>query len=225
MFSKKNKTIFDYYEGHEPYFEIETMAKPNYLEGTAPPEHMELFKIMEEYFDLLHPAVQDYINSVAVVINNMSKELAESRDNIENARRQLTFEQQNVSDYADEIRGLKGELQNLFVIKRDLETRLEDEREMLQAQFNEEKRALQLLADSGGGSVDMNALMEKMKAGAGDSEEVKRLQKKVSTLEQQIKEEREENERIQGELSMSFMEKAVKQDEIIQNLKARLGTS
>ena len=221
MFGKKQKTLFDYIAEHDPYFEIEEMILPKYPEGTASAEHKELENLLEEYWDLLHPAVCDFINSYATVVKGVSIEIGESRDNIENARRQLTFEQQNVQDLADEIRELKGELQNALVIKRDLESRLEDERAMLQSQFKEEKRALELIANSKF-EGDLDGLISSIREGVGDSEKVRRLEVKVADLESQIKKEREENENIQGELSTSFMEKITKYDEMIKNLKSRL---
>lgn len=221
MFGKKsNKTIFDYIADHNPYHNIDDIVTPNYLDGVATQEHKELEDIMAEYWDLLHPAVCDYINSSTKIMNKMMEELGQARENIENARRQLTFEQQNVQDYADQIREIKGELQNVLVIKRDLESRLEDERSAMEAQFAEEKRALELIAESKG--TDTKSILEEVKKSAGDSAETKRLMKKVADLEAQIKLEREENEKIQGELSTSFMEKIQRSDEMIKNLKARL---
>ncbi len=219
---KKQKTLFDYVEGHNPYFSIDNMDVPKYLEGVATQEHKELEDMMAEYWDLLHPAVCDFINSSASIINKIMAELGESRDSIENARRQLTFEQQNVQDLSDKVREIKGELQSVLVVKRDLETRLEDERAMMESQFKEEKRALELIAESKVSDGNIDSIIEQVKAGAGDNAEVQRLKKKVADLESQIKLEREENEKIQTELSTSFMEKIQRSDEIIKNLKARL---
>lgn len=221
MFGKKQKTLFDYIAEHNPYFEIEEMILPKYLEGTASAEHKELENLLEEYWDLLHPTVCDFINSYATVVNGINKEMGDSRDAIENARRQLTFEQQNVQDLADDVREIKGELQNVLVIKRDLESRLEDERAMLESQFKEEKRALELIASSKF-EGDLDTVMSSIKENVGDSEAVKRLEGKVKDLESQIKKEREENEKIQGELSTSFMEKITRYDEMVKNLKSRL---
>ncbi len=94
----------------------------------------------------------------------------------------------------------------------------------MEARFVEEKRALELIASSklqDGVSLD-NVLKEVGKA-VSSSEEVKRLKTKITDLEEKISSEREENERIQGELSTSFMEKITRYDEMINTLKARLG--
>lgn len=222
MFGKKNKTLWDYVSEHNPYNEIIDLIQPSYLEGTVTSEHKELANDINEYWDLLHPLVQDFINSYGLTLNKMNEELQLARDNLENSRRQLTFEQQNVQDLSDQVREIKGELQNVLVIKRDLETRLEDEREMLQKQFNEEKRALQLIAESKFDKNEIDKIVGDVRSGIGDSDEVKRLQKKVEEFEQQIQKEREENEKIQEELSTSFMEKIQRSDAMIQNLKARL---
>ena len=45
----------------------------------------------------------------------------------------------------------------------------------------------------------------------------------IKTLEEKIEMEREENEKIQGEISTSFMEKLLHYDEMINNYKERLG--
>lgn len=226
MFSKKGKkTIWDYVESHEPYNPIVDLKRPKYVEGTVSVEHKELEKDIEEYWDLLHPLVADFINSYAITYENMSKQVEASTESIEAARRNLTFEQQNVQDLSDEMREIKGQLQNEVVKRRDLEERLKDERDMLTSQFKEEKRALQILAETNMGDAagNIDAIISKVSSDVSSSEEVKRLKQKVAEYEQKIKEEREENERIQGELSTSFMEKITKYDEMIQNLKSRLG--
>ena len=167
--------------------------------------------------------VRDYINSYALVYQKIGKELEDNRDHLENSRRQLTFEQQNVQDLADEIREIKGALQSEVVVRRDLESRLTDERGMMEAQFKEEKRALELIADSNLKDASMDEVMAKLKSSIGSSEKVLALEAKVEKLEKQIQKEREENEAIQEEVSTSFMAKIVKSDEMIRNLKERLG--
>jgi peptidoglycan hydrolase CwlO-like protein len=154
----------------------------------------------------------------------MGTEVSNARDEIDAERRKLTFEQDNVQDLSDQIRELKGVYQNETVVRRDLEERLKDEREMLQAQFDEEKRALKIIADSKlTEGVNLDSVLSEVGKAVESSEGVKRLKSKIDELESKIKMEREENERIQGELSTSFMEKITRYDEMIQNLKARLG--
>lgn len=225
MFSKKGKkTIWDYVQAHDPYNAIEDLMKPKYIDGTVSVEHKELEKDIEEYWDLLHPLVGDFINSYAITYQKMSKEIEDAREGLESARRNLTFEQQNVQDISDQIRLIKGEFQNEVVKRKDVEERLKDERAMLQSQFNEEKRSLQILAETNiGEGANIDEVLKKVTANVSSSEEVKRLKNKIEEFETKIKDEREENERIQGELSMSFMEKITKYDEMIQNLKSRLG--
>jgi chromosome segregation ATPase len=225
MFGKKGKkTIFDYITAHEPYNSIEDLHRPNYLEGTVSVEHKELETDIEEYWGLLHPLVNDFINSYALVYDKMGKEVGEAREQLESARRSLTFEQQNVQEMADKHREIKGELQNEIVKRRDLEERLKDEREMITSQFNQEKRSLEIIAETKlAEGVKLDDVLGEVSKSVAGSEEVSRLNQKVAELEDKIKQEREENERIQGELSTSFMEKITRYDEMIQNLKARLG--
>lgn len=225
MFGKKgNKTLFDYISSHEPYNNIDDLHRPKYLEGTVSVEHKELENDIEEYWGLLHPLVADFINSNAIVYDKMSKEVGEAREHIESARRSLTFEQQNVQEMADEFREIKGQLQNEVVQRRDLEERLKDEREMLTSQFNQEKRSLEIIAETKlADGVKLEDVLSEVGKTVGESKEVKRMSEKLTELDEKIKQEREENERIQGELSTSFMEKITKYDEMIQNLKARLG--
>ncbi len=95
---------------------------------------------------------------------------------------------------------------------------------MMENKYKGEIATLKILADAKlpeGSSVD-NVLNEVSKAGAS-SEEVKRLNDKIKTLEEKIEMEREENEKIQGEISTSFMEKLLHYDEMINNYKERLG--
>lgn len=202
---------------------MEDLLQPKYLENTVSIEHRELQGYIEEYWDLLHELVRDYINSYALVYKKIGKELEDNRDHLENSRRQLTFEQQNVQDLADEIREIKGALQSEVVVRRDLESRLTDERSMMEAQFKEEKRALELIADSNLKDATMEDVMVKLRSSIGSSEKVLSLEAKVEKLEKQIQKEREENEAIQEEVSTSFMAKIVKSDEMIRNLKERLG--
>lgn len=224
MFKKGKKTIFDYVTDHEPYNAIEELTIPNYLEGTISVDHKELESDIAEYWDLIHPLIADFINSYANSYTKIAVEVSKSREDIDAERRKLTFEQQNVQDLTDEIRSITGSLQNESVIRRDLEERLRDERAMMESQFAEEKRSLTLIADSKlAEGVSLENVLKQVGKAVSSSEEVKRLKNKVTDLEEKIKSEREENETIQGELSMSFMEKITKYDEMIQNLKARLG--
>ncbi|MHA2252940.1 MAG: hypothetical protein ACXAD7_21435 [Candidatus Kariarchaeaceae archaeon] len=224
MFKKGKKTLFDYITEHDPYNPIEDLLRPNYLEGTATVEHKELENDIAEYWDLLHPLIADYINSYADLYNKMGKEVGGAREEIDAHRRSLTFEQQNVQDLSAQISEIKGAFQNETVIRRDLEERLRDEREMMETQFKEEKRALELIASSKiteGAKLD--DILNHVGNAVSSSDEVMRLKKKIEELEGKVTSEREENERIQGELSTSFMEKITRYDEMIQNLKARLG--
>ena len=226
MFGKKGKkTLFDYIEAHEPYHPIEDLQVVNYLEGTVSVEHKELEQDVSEYWDLIHPLVKDFINSYAKTYQSLSGEVANSREEIESHRRNLTFEQQNVQDLSDKVREIKGQLQNEMVIRRDLDERLKDERTMMENQFNEEKKAMEIMIEAKfpEGDVDVAGIVKQVSSNVSSSEEVKRLNDRLAEFEAKIASEREENERIQGELSMSFMEKITKYDAMIQNLKARLG--
>ena len=74
-------------------------------------EHKNLESDINEYWDLLHPLVADFINSYANVYQKMAEELGSSRSDIEAVRRQLTFEQSNVNELNDKIRELQKTLQ------------------------------------------------------------------------------------------------------------------
>ncbi len=224
MFGKKIKTLFDFIEEHEPYNNIESLIKPKYYEGTVTVEHKELESIVDEYWDYLHDLVKDFINSYAITYQNVAKDIENNKEAAENARRQLTFEQQNVQDLTDQVRDLKGQLQNEIVVRRDLEARLNDERKMLEAQFEEERKSLEILANANlSEGQSLEDILQEVHKSVADSTQVKALKDKISELEEQIKREREENEKIQEELSMSFMTKITKYDEMIRTLKQRLG--
>lgn len=224
MFGKSSKkTLFDYIEGHEPYNAIEDIVRPAYLDGTSI-EHKNLESDVAEYWDLIHPLIADFVNSYAKVYQKLAEEAASAQTDIDGVRRSLSFEQQNVNDLNDRINELTKTLQEEAVVRRDLEERLRDERKQVQAKFEEEKRALELVASSKlPEGASMSDFLSKVQEGAADSAEVKRLEEKVGDLEKKITSEREENERIQGELSMSFMEKITRYDEMIHTLKKRLG--
>ncbi|MCH8906784.1 MAG: hypothetical protein IH840_06820 [Candidatus Heimdallarchaeota archaeon] len=225
MFGKRQKkSLWDYVTEHEPYHPIEELKTPKYADGTVSVEHKELEADLAEYWDLLHPLVADFVNSYATTYEKISSEIEESRESLVAARRSLTFEQENVNELSDTVRQITGQLQNEMVMRKDAEERLKDERDMLQNQFNEEKRALQLIAESKlAEGLTLDSIMEEVNKSVGSSEEIKRYKMKIEELENKIKAEREENERIQGELSTSFMEKITRYDEMIQNLKKRLG--
>ncbi len=221
---KKKKSLDDYYPDHEPYFNIDQMKRVAYVEGTGSVEHKELENLIDEYWDLLHPLVQDFINSYAKTYEKLAEKYQEVKNKVDNARRALTLEQENVQELADEIRELKKALANEATIRKDLEERLKDERETMEAHFAQEKKALELIAQAKfPEGTDIQTIIKEISNNIGSSEEVERLRKRIRDLEEKIKEEREENERIQAELSQSFMEKILKADEIIQNLKERLG--
>ncbi|MDH5403360.1 MAG: hypothetical protein OEY49_12770, partial [Candidatus Heimdallarchaeota archaeon] len=94
----------------------------------------------------------------------------------------------------------------------------------LQARFDDEKRALEIIANTKlGDGLSMEKVMSELRKNTASSDEVVRLQNKINELEIKIKMEREENEKIQMELSTSFMEKITRYDEMIENLKSRLG--
>lgn len=224
MFGKKEKTLIDYVPDHEPYNDIYDFKKPKIPDDLNSVEHKELLKDIDEFWTVLHPLVADFINSYGLLFEKMLKDYQSAKDGVESARRQLTFEQQNVQDYADQVRDIKAQLQNEIVVRRDLETRLEDEREMLTSQFNTEKKSLEVLANAQlEPGMSLDDIVKSLQTNIGDSEKVQRLEKKITDLEAQIKKEREENETIQGELSMSFMNKITKYDEQIRTLKERLG--
>lgn len=225
MFGRGNrKTLYDYIETHEPYNQIDNLVRPSYLEGSVSLEHKNLETDVAEYWDLVHPLVADFINSYAMTYQKIAETMNRSNEEIENNRRQLTFEQQNVNDLTDEIRELKKTLQEEAVVRRDLEERLRDERDAIKARFDQEKRSLEIIANSKlpeGSSMD--EVLRHVQQGIEDSAEVQRLKAKIDELETKIGQERDENEKIQTELSTSFMEKITRMDDMIANLKARLG--
>jgi len=225
MFGKKKKTLFDHIKDYDnPYNEIEYLIKPAYKEKIVNSEHKQLEEDIEEYFDLIHPMVRDFINSYALLIERYNQEFEKAENSAKNARRSLTIEQENVQELTDQLREIKKQLASEGVIRRDLEERLKDERTHMQTVFNQEKRTLELLVEEkipAGASLD--DIVKRIAGNIGDSEETERLRKKVDELEKRLKEEREENEKIQEEISTSFMEKMVRSDEIISNLKKRLG--
>ncbi len=221
---KKKKSLEDYYPDHEPYNDIENMKRVNYVENTVSVEHKELENLVDEYWDLVHPLLRDYINSYAKTYDKLVELYEETKQKVDTARRALTLEQENVQDLSDEVRELKKALANEATIRKDLEERLKDERSAMEAHFNQEKKALELIAQAKfPEGTDINEIVKQISENVGSSEEVERLRRKIRDLEDKIKEEREENERIQAELSQSFMEKIVKAEEMIQNLKERLG--
>ncbi len=221
---KKKKTLDDYYPDHEPYNNIDQMKRVNYIDGTGSVEHKELENLIDEYWDLLHPLVQDFVNSYAKAYEKLAEKYEEIKHKVDSARRALTLEQENVQELADEIRELKKALANEATVRKDLEERLRDERETMEAHFKQEKKALELIAQAKfPEGTDIETIIKDISNNIGSSEEVERLKKRIKELEEKIKEEREENERVQAELSQSFMEKILKADEIIQNLKERLG--
>lgn len=224
MFGRKKKSLDDYIPEYNPYNEIEYLKKPKYPEGVASVEHKELEKDLEEYWDLVHPMIADFINSYGKTIDKMAEEFVTMQSTLNSARRNLTLEQENVQELNDQVRELKKTLSQEGVIRRDLEERLRDEREAMENHFAQEKKSLELIAETKfPEGVSIEEVVKQIAANVGSSEEAKRLKEKVKELEEKIKDEREENERIQGELSMSFMEKITKADEIIQTLKERLG--
>jgi len=225
MFGKKKKTLFDHIKDYDnPYNDIDYLIKPSYKEKIVNSEHKQLEEDIEEYFDLIHPMVRDFINSYALLIERYNKEFEKTENSANNARRSLTIEQENVQELTDQLREIKKQLASEGVIRRDLEERLKDERTHMQTVFNQEKRTLELLVEEkipAGASLD--DVVKRIAGNIGDSEETGRLRKKVDELEKRLKEEREENEKVQEEISTSFMEKMMRTDEIIGNLKKRLG--
>jgi len=191
MFGRSSrKTLFDFIEEHEPYNSIEDIIRPNYLDGTASIEQKNLEADISEYWDLLHPLVADFINSYAKTYQKMAEEMSSSRSDIDSVRRQLSFEQQNVNDLNDRLREMQKTLQEEAVVRRDLEERLRDEREQMKAKFDEEKRALELIASSKIPSgLSMEEFFSKIQSGVEDNAEVKRLQQKVKELEEKITKE------------------------------------
>lgn len=225
MFGKKKKTLFDHIKDYDnPYNDIEYLVKPVYKEKLVSSEHKQLEEDIEEYFDLIHPMVRDFINSYALLIEKYNEAMDKLENSAKNARRSLTIEQENVQELTDQLREVKKQLASEGVIRRDLEERLKDERTHMQSVFNQEKKTLELLVEEKlPPGITIDEIVKKVVGNVGDSEETERLRKKVEDLEKRLKEEREENERIQEEISTSFMEKMMRSDEIIDNLKKRLG--
>ncbi|MDH5401735.1 MAG: hypothetical protein OEY49_04515, partial [Candidatus Heimdallarchaeota archaeon] len=171
MFGKKNKTIFDYVMSWEPKHQIEDLIRPTYLENTASVDHRELEKDVHEYWDLLHPMIQDFINSYALTYQKMSKEMSEFREQLDGYRRKLTLEQQNVQDLSDELREVKATLHEEAVMRRDLDERLKDESTALQARFDDEKRALEIIANTKlGDGLSMEKVMSELRKNTASSD-------------------------------------------------------
>ncbi len=222
--SKKNKSLFDFYPEHEPYTNIESLKRAIYKEGSVTVEHKELEALIDEYWEILHPLIRDYINSYVGIYNSLAASIEDLKSRLDSARRALTIEQENVQALSDEVRELKKSLANEATVRRDLESRLKDERSLMESHFQQEKKSLELIAQAKfPEGTDINTILKQISQQVGSSDDVKRLKQKISELEETLKTEREDNVRIQGELSQSFMEKMVRNDDIIRNLKERLG--
>ena len=133
----KGKTIFDYIKEHTPFNSIDEVIIPEYMDNTVSDGHLTLDDDINEYWDVMHPLTKDYINSYANTYNKIT-ELGSQRSDMDNVRRQLSFEQQNVNELNDKIRELQKNLQEMAVEKRDLEDRLNDTSEMMENKYKGE---------------------------------------------------------------------------------------
>ena len=228
IFGKGKKDTLEAYippEEYEPKFEIEDPPRVKFIEGTVPVVHKELFREINEYWDLLHPLVRDMIVSWIEVYEKIAKQVQELRESLDTERRKNLLTIENIQELQDKIRELSSQLYNETLMRKDLEGRLKDVQSQLTEQFEKEKKALQYLVSTNL-NVSEETLEEALKKAleaSASPEEVQRLQQRVKELEEQLKKEREENQKIQEEIANAFQEKIIYYDNLLQQYKEQLG--
>ncbi len=228
LFGKGKKDSLETYipiEEYEPKFEIDDPPRVRFIEGTVPVVHKELFREIQEYWDLLHPLVRDMIVSWIEVYEKIGKEIKELRESLDTERRKNLLTIENIQELQDKVRELSSQLYNETLMRKDLETRLRDVQAQLTEQFEKEKKALQYLVSSNlqvSEDTLEDALKKALEASASP-EEVKRLQEKVRELEEQLRKEREQNQKIQEEIANAFQEKIIYYDNLLRQYKEQLG--
>ncbi len=228
IFGKRKKETLETYfpvAEYEPKFEIEEPPRVKFIEGTVPVVHKELWREIIEYWDLIHPLVRDMIVSWIEVYEKTAKEIKELRDSLDTEKRKALITMENIQELQDKVRELSQQLHNETLMKRDLEERLQDVTAQIREQYEKEKKALELLVSS---KIDVSEktleeALEKALSKATSPEQVQRLEKRVKELEEKLKREREENERIQMEIAEAFQEKILYYDNLVRSYKEQLG--
>ena len=212
MFRRKaSRDLDEYIPDYEPFWESE--GKPSFKlpEGITNAAYDELSDLIDEYWAVLHPMIQDYIISWHEVGDKIAESLQSAKKDSETAGRRVRVEQNNLEKLNTQIKELRAQLSNESLVRRDLEERLKDETTQIKKQADEEKKALENIIaskfDLPGGAVE-GALKQAMTDSLSTSE-VEKMKERMENAEKELERSKGEFERIQAEVSDSFQQKVL----------------
>ena len=212
MFRRKaSRDLDEYIPDYEPFWESE--GKPSFKlpKGISNEAYEELSDLVDEYWAVLHPMVQDYVIAWHEVGEKMAETMKAANKDAETASRRVKVEQNNLENLNTQIKEIRKQLSNESLIRRDLEERLKDETVQIKKQAQEEKRALENIIAS---KLDLQgeAVEEALQKAMVDSlstSEVEKMKSRMEKAEKELEMAKEEFERIQAEVSDSFMKKVL----------------
>ncbi len=212
MFRRKaTSDLSEYIPDYEPFWESEgkpSFDLPKEIKNAA---YDELSDLVDEYWAVLHPMIQDYIISFHEVGEKMAEIMVSSKKDSETAGRRVKVEQNNLEKLNAQIKEIRGQLSNESLIRRDLEERLKDETVQIKKQAGDEKKALENIIaskfDLPGGAVE-DALAKAMTDSLSTTE-VEKMKSRMEKAETELERAKEEFERIQAEVSDSFQKKVL----------------
>ncbi|MCG3219551.1 MAG: hypothetical protein KAR35_11100 [Candidatus Heimdallarchaeota archaeon] len=212
MFRRKaSRDLDEYIPDYEPFWESE--GKPSFKlpEGISNAAYDELSNLIDEYWAVLHPMIQDYIISWHEVGEKIAETMESAKKDSETASRRVRVEQNNLENLNTQIKEIRSQLSNESLIRRDLEERLKDETTQIKKQADEEKKALENIIaskfDLPGGAVE-GALKQAMTDSLSTSE-VEKMKTRMEKAEEELERAKGEFERIQAEVSDSFQKKVL----------------
>lgn len=212
MFRRKtSRDLNEYIPDYEPFWDSE--GKPSFKlpQGISNAAYDELSDLVDEYWAVLHPMIQDYVIAWHEVGEKIAESMISAKKDAETSSRRVKVEQNNLENLNVQIKEIRGQLSNESLIRRDLEERLKDETVQIKKQAEEEKRALENIIaskhDLTGGAVE-DALKQAMTASLSTAE-VEKMKSRMIKAEEELERAKEEFERIQAEVSDSFQKKVL----------------
>jgi len=212
MFRRKtSRDLDEYIPDYEPFWESE--GKPSFKlpEGISNAAYDELSDLIEQFWAVLHPMIQDYIISWHEVGDKMSESMVSAKNEADTVARRVKVEQNNLENLNVQIKELRAQLSNESLIRRDLEERLKDETDQIKKHAESEKKALENIIaskfDLPGGAVE-GALTQAMTDSLSTAE-VEKMKVRMEKAEDGLEKSKEEFERIQAEVSDSFQKKVL----------------
>ena len=216
----KGETIYDYIPDYYSSVNIESPVYTKLPPGQKDARLKDVEREIVQYWELLHPMVREYMIMVIRYMN----QYGEGSEDLEHLRRSLDLELTNSSELSEENRKLKSQLSDLMIEKKALDEKIND---MINEQpqiTNEEIRAMKLALSSKAEISEntIDAILKKSIQEVRESDEIKRAREERDKMKQELTDAKEQFEKTQAEVGMTFQKKLLECQVRIDELEEEL---